>query len=120
MEEDRNRELLLTVKETARLSGVSVRTLHYYDEIGLLRPAEVTQAGYRLYGERELLRLQQILLFRELEFPLKEIMPLLEGGDRPEQCAGKTEVPVGTEAGAAFRVDQAGGKLDERRTEHEF
>ena len=52
MEEDRNRELLLTVKETARLSGVSVRTLHYYDEIGLLRPAEVTQAGYRLYGER--------------------------------------------------------------------
>lgn len=87
MEEDRNRELLLTVKETARLSGVSVRTLHYYDEIGLLRPAEVTQAGYRLYGERELLRLQQILLFRELEFPLKEIMPLLEAAEAGRNSA---------------------------------
>ena len=67
-----------TVKEIASLTGVSVRTLHYYDEIGLLRPAQVTEAGYRLYGGRELERLQHILFLRELEFPLKEIKRILD------------------------------------------
>ena len=66
-----------TVKEVSALTGVSIRTLHYYDEIGLLRPARVTEAGYRLYGDSELEQLQCILLFRELQFPLKEIRKIL-------------------------------------------
>ena len=68
----------LTVGETARLTGVSVRTLHYYDEIGLLRPSGTSEGGYRLYDEACLARLQQILFFRELEFPLDEIRRILE------------------------------------------
>lgn len=70
-----------TVKEVSRLTGVSVRTLHHYDNIGLLRPARTTEAGYRLYDNGALERLQIILLFRELKFPLKEIKDLL---DRPD------------------------------------
>lgn len=69
-----------TVSEVSRMSGVSVRTLHHYDAIGLLKPAEVTQAGYRMYDGQALRRLQTILLFRELQFPLREIKALL---DRP-------------------------------------
>ena len=68
----------LTVGETARLTGVSVRTLHYYDEIGLLRPSGTSDGGYRLYDEACLARLQQILFFRELAFPLDEIRRILE------------------------------------------
>jgi DNA-binding transcriptional MerR regulator len=60
---------------------VSVRTLHHYDEIGLLRPSGRSHAGYRLYGERDLERLQQILFFRELEFPLEEIVRILDDPD---------------------------------------
>jgi MerR family transcriptional regulator, thiopeptide resistance regulator len=71
-----------TVKQLARLSGVSVRTLHYYDEIGLLRPAQVGANGYRYYGREELLRLQQILLHRELGLPLDAIASLLDDSDR--------------------------------------
>lgn len=67
-----------TVKEVSQLTGVSVRTLHHYDALGLLKPTKVTQAGYRLYDDTALERLQQILLFRELEFPLKEIKAILE------------------------------------------
>ncbi len=67
-----------TVRQTAALAGISVRTLHYYDQIGLLRPGETTGAGYRLYGERELLRLQHILFLRELDFPLAEIGRILD------------------------------------------
>lgn len=70
-----------TVKEVSRLTGVSVRTLHHYDNIGLLRPARTTEAGYRLYDNGALERLQIILLFRELKFPLREIKDLL---DRPD------------------------------------
>ncbi|MEM7375352.1 MAG: MerR family transcriptional regulator [Bacteroidota bacterium] len=66
------------VKEVSSISGVSVRTLHYYDQIGLLPPCLRTEAGYRHYGEAELLRLQQILFYKELDFPLKEILELLE------------------------------------------
>lgn len=69
---------MMSVKEVSKLSGVSVRTLHYYDEIGLLHPSEVTETGYRLYDDTALERLQQILLFRELEFPLKEIKEILD------------------------------------------
>jgi len=69
---------MMTVNEVSKLSGVSIRTLHYYDTIGLLAPTEVTEAGYRLYDDTALERLQNILLFRELEFPLKEIKAILD------------------------------------------
>lgn len=69
---------MMTVKKVSDLTGVSVRTLQYYDKIGLLSPTELTDAGYRLYDDTALERLQQILLFRELEFPLKEIKAILD------------------------------------------
>jgi DNA-binding transcriptional MerR regulator len=67
-----------TVSQLARMAGVSVRTLHHYDQIGLLSPAARTAAGYRLYGEPELLRLQQILFFKELDLPLGEVQRILD------------------------------------------
>lgn len=78
---------LHTVRKLARISGVSVRTLHHYDRIGLLKPARIGANGYRYYGEAELLRLQQILLHRELGLPLAQIGPMLEAatGDRATQ-----------------------------------
>ena len=69
---------MMTVQEVANLAGVSTRTLRYYDQIGLLPPASATEAGYRLYGDADLRRLQQILFLRELAFPLKEIAPMLK------------------------------------------
>jgi len=70
-----------TVKQVAKLSGVSVRTLHHYDEVGLLKPACVGANGYRYYGREELLRLQQILFHRELGFSLEEIARVLDAKD---------------------------------------
>lgn len=70
-----------TVKEVSRITGVSVRTLHHYDAIGLLKPTQVTDAGYRLYDDTALARLQTILLLRELQFPLKEIREILDSPD---------------------------------------
>ena len=70
-----------TVKEVSHLTGVSVRTLHHYDAIGLLKPTQVTQAGYRLYDDAALGQLQTILLFRELQFPLKDIKAMLSASD---------------------------------------
>lgn len=70
-----------TVKQISSLTGVSVRTLHHYDSIGLLKPTAITEAGYRLYDDTALHRLQQILLLRELGFPLKDIPAIL---DAPE------------------------------------
>lgn len=67
-----------TVKEVSERTGISVRTLHYYDEIGLLKPTEISEAGYRLYDDKALEVLQQILFFRELDVPLKEIKIILE------------------------------------------
>ena len=67
-----------TVKEISDLTGISVRTLHYYDEIGLLKPTEKSEAGYRLYDDRALETLQQILFFREFDIPLKEIKAVME------------------------------------------
>lgn len=72
---------VMTVREVSALTGVSVRALHHYDAIGLLKPEAVTDAGYRLYGEASLERLQYILLFRELEFPLKDIRAILDSPD---------------------------------------
>ena len=74
-------EKLMSVHEVAALTGITARTLHYYDEIGLLKPAKVTEAGYRMYDDAALGRLQNILLFRELEFPLKEIKAILDSPD---------------------------------------
>ena len=66
-----------TVKQIAKLAGVSARTLHYYDEIGLLKPASLGENGYRYYDEDSLLRLQQILIFRELDMPLEQIKRIM-------------------------------------------
>ena len=72
---------MMTVHEVSRLAGVSIRTLQYYDRIGLLPPSGYSEAGYRLYGKTDLERLQHILLFRELEFPLKDIRSILDSPD---------------------------------------
>ena len=72
---------MMTVNEVSKLTGVSIRTLQYYDTIGLLPPTEYTEAGYRLYDDTAMERLQQILLFRELEFPLKEIRRIIDSPD---------------------------------------
>lgn len=69
---------MMTVNEVSKLTGVSIRTLQYYDTIGLLKPSEYTESGYRLYDDTALERLQQILLFKELEFPLKEIKEIMD------------------------------------------
>ena len=70
-----------SAKELSNLAGVSVRTLHYYDKIGLLKPAIRTEAKYRWYGENELLKLQQILFYKELDFSLKEIIDIFDDPD---------------------------------------
>ena len=67
-----------TVHEVEALTGVSVRTLRYYDQIGLLKPSALSAAGYRLYDDDALDRLQQILLYRELQFPLKDVARMLD------------------------------------------
>lgn len=72
---------MMTVNEVSKLTGVSIRTLQYYDKIGLLHPAKYTEAGYRLYDDAALETLQQILLFRELEFPLKEVKEIIGSPD---------------------------------------
>lgn len=66
-----------TVKEVAGLTGVSIRTLRYYDEIGLLKPTQVTEAGYRLYDSKALAKLQEIMFFRELDIPLADIREIM-------------------------------------------
>ena len=76
-----------TVKQISKLTGISVRTLHHYDSIGLLKPTAVTEAGYRLYDDDALHRLQQILLLRELSFPLKDIQAILDAPKEVRQRA---------------------------------
>ena len=66
-----------SVQQLAKLAGVTVRTLHHYDQIGLLKPMLIEQNGYRKYGQTELLKLQQILFFREMDFPLEEIAKIV-------------------------------------------
>ena len=72
---------MMTVHEVSKLAGVSIRTLQYYDKIGLFHPTGYTDAGYRLYDYADLERLQHILLFRELEFPLKDIKAIINSPD---------------------------------------
>lgn len=69
---------MMTVKDISKLTGISARTLHYYDEIGLFCPTEKSEAGYRLYDNKALEKLQQILFFREFDIPLKEIKAVME------------------------------------------
>ena len=76
-----------TIKQLAKLSGVTVRTLRFYDEIGLLKPATVGENGYRYYGREELLRLQQILFYRELGFELAAIRKVMEEPDFDKTAA---------------------------------
>jgi DNA-binding transcriptional MerR regulator len=70
---------MYTVKQLSKLAGVTRRTLHYYDEIGLLKPTQIGDNGYRYYGEESLLRLQQILFYRELDIPLEKIKKIMGG-----------------------------------------
>ena len=72
---------MMTISQVADLTGISQRTLHYYDEIGLLPPTQTTEAGYRLYDDAALERLQHILLFKELGFPLRDVRNLLDDPD---------------------------------------
>ena len=83
-----------TVKEVSELTGISVRTLQYYDRIGLLPPAKRTQAGYRLYDDAALERLRQILLYRELDFPLSEIKAILEAPDFDRNKALRQQIEL--------------------------
>ncbi|WP_238917869.1 MerR family transcriptional regulator [Clostridium sp. YIM B02555] len=71
----------MKINEVAKLTGITTRTLHYYDEIGLLKPSQITDAGYRLYDENSLSELQQILFFRELNFPLNEIKEIMTNSE---------------------------------------
>ena len=79
------------ISQVAKLTGVSIRTLQYYDEIGLLKPSELTAAGYRMYDDDALQTLQQILFFKELGFPLKEIKQILEKPDFDRIAAFKKQ-----------------------------
>lgn len=78
---------MMTVKQVSSLTGVSIRTLQFYDEIGLLKPTEITAAGYRLYDETALTELQQIMFFKELDFTLKEIKAIMENPDFDQEAA---------------------------------
>lgn len=85
---------MFTVNEVSKTSGISIRTLQYYDKIGLLPPSGFTDSGYRLYNEDSLERLQTILLFRELEFPLKEIKKIIENPDFDKQKALSEQIKL--------------------------
>ncbi len=85
---------MMTVKQVSELTGVSIRTLRYYDEIGLLPPASHTVGGYRLYDDTALERLQQILLFRELEFPLKDIVRIVSSPDFDRKKALEQQIEL--------------------------
>ena len=85
---------MITVHKVSKLTGLSVRTLQFYDEIGLLPPAQYTEAGYRLYDDAAIERLRQIMLFRELEFPLKEIKRILDSPDFDKNKALEQQITL--------------------------
>ena len=76
-----------TVKDVSEITGVSIRTLRYYDEIGLLKPTELTEAGYRLYDNKALEKLQEIMFFRELEIPLMDIKKIMDNPNYDKEQA---------------------------------
>ncbi len=94
---------LYTVKEVAKLSGVTVRALHHYDQVGLLKPAQVGENGYRYYGRDELLRLQQILFHRELELPLEAIAEVLAQPDFDRLAALRRHRQILSKKAARYR-----------------
>ena len=83
-----------TVKEVSELTGISIRTLQYYDKIGLLHPDQYSDAGYRLYDTPALETLQQILLFRELGFPLKQIAEIMQDPDYDRNRALEQQIEM--------------------------
>ncbi len=99
------------VKEVADMAGVSVRTLHHYDQIGLLKPESVSPAGYRLYTEKDLERLQQILFFKELGFGLQEAKNILDnpGFDRKQALTAHRELLIKKKA----RLEKIIASVDE-------
>lgn len=110
-----------TVHEVSEISGVSIRTLHHYDAIGLLKPTTVTQSGYRLYDDAALERLQSILLFRELEFPLKDIKVIIDSPNFDKKEALKQQIELltlkrkqidGLISLAQNIIDNGGNKMD--------
>ena len=80
-----------TVKDMSEITGVSIRTLRYYDEIGLLKPTELTEAGYRLYDNKALEKLQEIMFFRELDIPLIDIKKIMENPNYDKEQALLTQ-----------------------------
>ncbi|PAQ15456.1 MerR family transcriptional regulator [Bacillaceae bacterium SAOS 7] len=101
----------MKVKEVSDLVGISVRTLHHYDEIGLLVPDEVTEAGYRLYSNDNLETLQQILFFRELDFPLKKIKEVINSPSFDREEALRLHRKMLLEK--RRRIDQMLGTIDQ-------
>lgn len=109
---------MMTVNEVSRLTGVSIRALHYYDQIGLLPATGHTDSGYRLYDDTALAALQQILLFREMEFPLKDIRQIMTqpGFDRQKALVQQMELLMLKKQrlenliDLARRMQQTGGK----------
>ena len=85
---------MMTVNDVSKLTGVSVRTLQYYDQIGLLKPTGYTEAGYRLYNDTALETLQQILLFRELEFSLKDIKTIMTASNYDRHKALEQQITL--------------------------
>lgn len=81
----------MRISEVAKLTGITVRTLHYYDEVGLLKPSEITEAGYRLYSREDLEILQQMLFFRELDFPLSQIKEIMNNPNYDKEEALKKQ-----------------------------
>lgn len=111
----------MMINEVSRLTGVSIRTLQYYDRIGLLKATAYTGAGYRLYDDAALEQLQQILLFRELEFPLKEIKRIMCSPDYDKNKALEQQITllemkkehIEGLIGLAHRLKFVGGKYME-------
>ena len=85
---------MMTVHEVSKITGVSIRALHHYDNIGLLPATDLTEAGYRLYDDAALERLQIILLFRELEFPLKDIKKIIDSPDFDREKALEQQIQL--------------------------
>lgn len=102
----------MRISEVAKLTGITVRTLHYYDEIGLLKPNKITEAGYRLYSKEDLEILQQILFFRELDFPLSEIKEIMNNPNYDKEEALKKQKELLIQQGQ--RIDGLIKLIDKR------
>lgn len=102
----------MRISEVAKLTGITVRTLHYYDEIGLLKPNKITEAGYRLYSKEDLEILQQILFFRELDFPLSEIKEIMNNPNYNKEEALKKQKELLIQQGQ--RIDGLIKLIDKR------